>query len=45
MEGLKKLYNWLCDKVEDQDICVEERVTYSKVLDYIERNISTKEYI
>ena len=45
MEGLKKLYNWLCDKVEDKDICVEERVTYSKVLDYIERNISTKEYI
>ena len=42
MEGLKKLYNWLCDKVEDKDICVEERVTYSKVLDYIERNISTK---
>ena len=45
MEELKKLYNWLCDKVEDENIPQEERITYSKVLDYIERNFKLKEYI
>ena len=45
MEGMKKLYKWLCDNVEDENIPQNERIVYSKVLDYIERNIKQKEYI
>ena len=39
MKEMKKLYNWLCDKVVDENIPSEERIVYSKVLDYIEKNI------
>ena len=45
MSGLKKLYDWLCNQVEDENIPQEERFVYSKVLDYIERNINAKEYV
>jgi len=42
---MKKLYKWLCDNIENKDISQDERIIYCKVLDYIERNISVKEYI
>ena len=36
---LQKLDDWLCSKIEDIAIPNEERIIYSKVLDYLEQNI------
>ena len=39
MDRIKKLDEWLYNKIEDKDIPQYERVVYCKVLDYIERNL------
>lgn len=37
MDIIKELDKWLCQKVNDKTIAIEERQTYSKVLDKLEQ--------
>ena len=44
MNNIKKLDEWLCRQLQSDVVPNEEKIVYSKVLDYIERNIYLEDY-